>query len=200
MKYQIGILAAASLAASLFSTLSFAGAPVSTVTPVPTASSPSQQSSPTPVVSPSASPTVSPSGATQLTTATSSLGTYITDGSGGSLYLFEGDTSNVSNCTGACATAWPPFTVTAGQTPTAGTGLQQSLISTITRADGTTQVTYAGHPLYHFSGDAGSPGATNGQGLNAFGALWYLVQPAGTALIGAGTASATSGGSGTITY
>jgi len=162
--------------------------------------------------SPSPTPSASPV-AGQVSIATGSLGSYLADSNGRSLYLFEGDTSSTSTCTGTCAVAWPPFLVPAGQSPSIAMGatsssIQQPLLSTTTRSDGTTQVTYNGHPLYHFSGDTSS-GTTNGEGLNEFGALWYLVQPNGQALIQASgsaspspspsaspTAAPTSGGGG----
>ena len=106
----------------------------------------------------------------------SSLGQFLVDGSGRTLYLFEADTGNTSTCSGACAKAWPPF-LTSGQ-PNAASGLQQSLVGTVKRSDGTVEVTYHGHPLYYFIGDK-KPGDTNGEGSTAFGAGWDVVSPAG---------------------
>ena len=63
--------------------------------------------------------------------------------------------------------------------PSAGSGLDQSLLGTVKRADGSTQVTYAGHPLYYYSGDA-SPGTALGQGMSAFGAEWYVLNAKGS--------------------
>ena len=57
-------------------------------------------------------------------------------------------------------------------------GARPSLLGSIRRADGTRQVTYAGHPLYFFSGDA-RRGQTNGEGLKDFGAAWYALTPSG---------------------
>jgi hypothetical protein len=79
-------------------------------------------------------------------------------------------------CSGGCANAWPPLTAMGA--PTAGPGATASDLSTISRADGTKQVTYAGHPLYYFAGDSGA-GQTNGEGSKGFGAPWYLVAPSG---------------------
>jgi predicted lipoprotein with Yx(FWY)xxD motif len=62
--------------------------------------------------------------------------------------------------------------------PQAGDGVNAALLGTTTRADGMTQVTYAGHPLYRFVSDK-KPGDATGQGLNAFGAPWYVVSPSG---------------------
>ena len=118
-----------------------------------------------------------PSGGTVITTAKSSAGTVLTNGSGKAVYLWAKDTGDMSNCNGACAGAWPPVTTTA--TATAAGGAKASDIGTITRSDGTKQVTYDGHPLYYFSGDSG-PGTASGQGSDGFGAKWWLVAPAGS--------------------
>lgn len=94
-------------------------------------------------------------------------------GAGGrTLYLFEGDQSGKPTCSGACATAWPPCLATTA--PTAGSGINRALLGTIRRPDGTTQVTYNGHPLYYFQGDMAS-GTHHGEGVKAFGAAWYAV-------------------------
>jgi predicted lipoprotein with Yx(FWY)xxD motif len=117
------------------------------------------------------------SGGTVITTAKSSAGTVLTNGSGKAVYLWVKDTGDMSNCNGACAGAWPPVTTTA--TATAAGSANASDIGTITRSDGTKQVTYDGHPLYYFSGDSG-PGTATGQGSDSFGAKWWLVAPAGS--------------------
>ncbi|MET9479694.1 hypothetical protein [Streptomyces sp. NPDC006638] len=108
----------------------------------------------------------------EVTSSKGPLGTILFDHKGRTLYVFDKDKTSKSTCEGACATAWPPFTVTSK--PTAGTGVKSSLLSTSTRSDGKKQVTYHGHPLYRFSGDP-QPGNTNGQGVNAFGAKWYVM-------------------------
>jgi predicted lipoprotein with Yx(FWY)xxD motif len=118
-----------------------------------------------------------------------SLGKILDDSQGRTLYLFQGDTGTKSNCSGACATNWPPLT---SAKPTVGKGASASMIGTTKRSDGKTQVTYNGHPLYTFAGDS-SPGDTSGQGVNAFGALWYAVSPAGQQVTA--SASNNSGGS-----
>jgi predicted lipoprotein with Yx(FWY)xxD motif len=124
----------------------------------------------------SAGASASSSGGTVITTAKSSAGTFLTNGSGRAVYLWAKDTGDMSNCSGACAGAWPPVTTTG--TATATGGAQASDIGTITRSDGTKQVTYDGHPLYYFSGDSG-PGTATGQGSDGFGAKWWLVAPTG---------------------
>ena len=92
------------------------------------------------------------------------------------VYLFEGDKGGQSSCSGACAQAWPPVT-TSGE-PQAGGQAVQSDLSTITRSDGTKQVTYKGHPLYFYVKD-GDDGDAYGQGVNAFGADWYVMKASG---------------------
>lgn len=118
---------------------------------------------------------------------------YLTDASGRSVYLFESDHGSTSTCNGACVSAWPPLT-TGGQ-PTAGSGAKASMLGTISRSDGSTQVTYAGHPLYYYAGDSTS-GQTNGEGLNGFGAKWYLLSPTGATLTHVPASSGSSGSSG----
>jgi predicted lipoprotein with Yx(FWY)xxD motif len=123
-----------------------------------------------------------------------SLGKILDDGQGHTLYLFQADTGTKSNCSGACATNWPPLTST---NPTVGKGANASMVGTSKRSDGTTQVTYNGHPLYTFAGDS-SAGDTSGQGVNAFGGLWYVVSPSGQQVTA--SASNNSGGSSSSPY
>jgi predicted lipoprotein with Yx(FWY)xxD motif len=128
----------------------------------------------------SASPTTPKTTTAQPATvgvASSSLGQLLVDSQGRTLYLFEKDTGGTSSCTGACATAWPPLPAT-GQGTVSG-GASASLLGTVPRSDGGPQVTYNGHPLYRFSGDQ-KPGDTNGEGVNAFGASWFVVSPSGS--------------------
>ena len=117
----------------------------------------------------------------KIRSTTGSLGTYLVDQNGKSLYLFKADQPNDSRCSGACAQAWPPFTVSGGQIPSVEGDVQQSLIGVITRSEGSTQVTYRDWPLYYFISDS-NPGDTTGQGINSFGEKWYLVKPDGSAL------------------
>jgi predicted lipoprotein with Yx(FWY)xxD motif len=92
------------------------------------------------------------------------------------VYMFEGDHGSTSACTGTCAQVWPPVTTTAAAT-TAG-GAVTADLGTITRSDGTTQVTYKGHPLYFYVKD-GDDGDAYGQGVHGFGADWYVLKPSG---------------------
>jgi len=118
-------------------------------------------------------------GGASIALASSKLGRILVDGEGRTLYLFEADKGEASTCDGACASAWPPLT-TAGQ-PIAGSGVSAAKLGTTERSDGTTEVTYNGHPLYTFAGDGG-PGQTTGQGSDGFGAEWYVLSAAGNAI------------------
>ena len=115
------------------------------------------------------------------------FGEYIADGEGKSLYLFKADTQGkggkeaTSACYDKCAGAWPPFITT--DKPTAGDGVNASLIGAIERRDGTMQVTYNGWPLYYFVKDQ-KPGDTAGQDIEGFGEEWYLLTPAGETVHG----------------
>ena len=121
------------------------------------------------------------------------LGQILTDGDGNTVYLFEKDEDGTSNCSGECATDWPP--VTTSGSAKAGDGADQTLISTIKRDDGSEQVTYDGHPIYLYVGDA-KPGDTSGNGLELYGAEWYAITPDGSNAEDSGSSgSSDSGGS-----
>jgi len=115
-------------------------------------------------------------GAPGVAVATSKLGQILVDGTGRTLYLFEADTNGSSACDATCAQAWPPL-IAKGPV-TAGNGANVTELGSTTRKDGSTQVTYNGHPLYNFSGDV-KAGDTTGQGSHAFGADWYVLAPSG---------------------
>jgi predicted lipoprotein with Yx(FWY)xxD motif len=119
--------------------------------------------------------------ASVVSTKTSSLGTFLVDGQGRTLYLWDADHGPRSTCTAACAQAWPPLTTTGA--PKASGAVKSSLLGTATRADGSREVTYAGHPLYTYAGDT-RPGQVTGEGSNSFGAPWWTVTTAGRALQG----------------
>jgi predicted lipoprotein with Yx(FWY)xxD motif len=140
-------------------------------------------------------PSSSGGSAVQLSTASGSDGTYLTDESGRAVYLWVADGNGSSSCMGSCAQAWPPLTTTGK--PAASSGVNAGDLGTIARSDGTKQVTYKGHPLYYYAGDSGS-GQTTGQGSDGFGAKWWLVSPAGanvTASVTAFTAGSSGSGS-----
>lgn len=112
---------------------------------------------------------------TAVTTVHTSLGTVLAAGPKRlTVYLFAADTGAASTCSGQCAQVWPPVT-TSGAPKTEG-GAVAGDLSTITRADGTKQLTYKGHPLYYYVSDQQS-GETTGQGVNSFGAPWYVLNP-----------------------
>jgi predicted lipoprotein with Yx(FWY)xxD motif len=108
--------------------------------------------------------------------APSKFGKILVGPNGRTLYDFVADKGTMSTCYGACASLWPPLTVTGA--PKAGPGVRASLIGTTKRTDGSTQVTYNGHPLYYFVSDA-KPGDTTGQAINQFGAPWYVLTATG---------------------
>jgi len=108
--------------------------------------------------------------------ANSRLGKILVDSHRRTLYLFKKDSARRSACSGMCASFWPPLRVTGK--PTVGRGLNASKVGTIRRSDGRRQVTYNGHPLYRFVKDTQS-GETNGEGVLAFGARWFVLSPAG---------------------
>jgi predicted lipoprotein with Yx(FWY)xxD motif len=124
----------------------------------------------------SAAPKTANGRTTTVGVANESLGNILVDAQGRTLYLFQRDSRTKSACTGACAAQWPPLG--ARGKPTVGSGAKSSLVSTSARPDGRRQVAYNGHPLYLFAGDQKS-GDTNGQGINAYGGLWYVLSPSG---------------------
>jgi predicted lipoprotein with Yx(FWY)xxD motif len=131
-------------------------------------------------------------------TETNQYGTVLESG-GKTLYGLSSDPANQSTCTSSngCTSSWPVLSGSA----TAGSGVATSLLGTITRSDGTKQVTYSGHPLYFYAGDSGA-GQTNGQGISSFGGVWGVVSASSGQLVlhasGSGSSS-TSGGGATST-
>jgi predicted lipoprotein with Yx(FWY)xxD motif len=117
---------------------------------------------------------------------TASIGgvTVLTNAKGFTLYTFAPDTATTSACNGACAAAWPPQTVLAAV---------KSPYSTIKRSDGSTQLTFNGHPLYTFTGDT-APGKASGNGVNAFGGLWHEAPASGAAAPAGGSSTGSGGG------
>ncbi len=100
--------------------------------------------------------------------------TVLTNAKGFTLYSFAPDTATKSACNGACATSWPPVAAPANASAV------KAPFATITRSGGATQITFRGHPLYTFVGDA-SPGQAKGNGVNAFGGLWHEAPASGSA-------------------
>ncbi|BBA96309.1 putative lipoprotein [Actinacidiphila reveromycinica] len=130
----------------------------------------------------SASKLIAKGQATVATKSAGKLGTILVDGKGRTLYLFQADKKNTATCTGACIAAWPALVTTKGAAKP-GKGADKGLLGTTERAGGVTQVTYNGHPLYRYLGDT-EAGQTNGQGLEQFGALWYVVDAKGKQVTG----------------
>jgi predicted lipoprotein with Yx(FWY)xxD motif len=118
--------------------------------------------------------------ATSVGVSQSKFGRILVDGHGRSLYLFDRDSNRKSSCYGGCAGEWPPLIVSGK--PHATSGIKAALLGRTKRRDGRWQVTFRGHPLYTFAGDA-AKGQTNGEGLDDFGGWWYLVSPAGVKVV-----------------
>lgn len=123
--------------------------------------------------------------------ADSSLGQILVDGDGRTLYLFTSDSPGESTCYDDCAVSWPPL-VSDGAA-TAGEGVDEALLGSVQRDDGTTQVSYDEQPLYYWQGDS-SPGDVNGQGV---GDVWWVVAPSGEAITNDASATSTGGGTST---
>ncbi len=140
-----------------------------------TASAPATETTTAEAVTTTQAPaTTAPAAAQVITVSETDLGTILVDGAGLTLYLFIPDDRGESVCYDQCATTWPPLTGDFS----AGNGVEDSLLGTADRTDGTSQVTYGGWPLYYFAGDAAA-GDTNGQGLNE---VWFVVSPSGEAI------------------
>ncbi len=151
------------------------GAPAQAPTLAPT-NIPSSGPTTAPAMTPSANNAPASSNVALEVTSNATLGKFIADGQGRTLYVFLKDTMNTSNCSGGCAQTWPPL-ISQGQ-PTVGNGLNAGLLGTTQRKDGSMQVTYNGHPLYHYAPDQ-KPGDTNGQGI---GGIWFVVTADGNPL------------------
>jgi predicted lipoprotein with Yx(FWY)xxD motif len=123
-------------------------------------------------------------------TSISGLGTVLVDSEGLTVYMFAKDNGTASSCYGACAQNWPPL-ITESK-PSAGGGAMSSQLGTAKRKDGSMQVTYAGHPVYIYSGDT-APGEANGNGLTFFGGKWSAMDEAGEAVAGTATGEAEEG-------
>jgi predicted lipoprotein with Yx(FWY)xxD motif len=128
------------------------------------------------VTSPSAG-TPEPPATTTIALRNSPFGQILVDGSGRTLYLFEADRNEMSTCNGNCAAVWPPLI--AHGTPVAGAGINQSLLTTAPRSDGSLEVVYNGHPLYYFVSDK-QAGDVTGEAISSFGAEWYVLSASGS--------------------
>jgi predicted lipoprotein with Yx(FWY)xxD motif len=119
-----------------------------------------------------------PGAGTAVVAADSQYGLILFDSEQQAIYLFDKENSDSSQCYGACAKAWPPV-LTYGQ-PQAGDGVEARLLGTTKRGDGSTQVAYAGHPLYYYVDDP--PGEVLCHNVEEFGGLWLVVEPSGEAV------------------
>jgi len=128
-----------------------------------------------------------------VSTAKTGLGRILVNSSGRTLYLFEKDRKGMSACTGQCASFWPPL-MTKGK-PRAIGGAKASLLGTTKRPNGRLQVTYNHHPVYTFAEDT-KKGQTKGEGMNAFGGMWYVLSTAGAKVVKASPPASSGGGYG----
>jgi predicted lipoprotein with Yx(FWY)xxD motif len=131
-------------------------------------------SAPAPVQRPTPS---GPAAGLPVTTADSDYGPMLFDQRGQAIYLFDKETSGRPDCYGDCAVAWPPVLTTGP--PQAAGAVRGDLLGTVARDDGSTQVTYAGHPLYYYAHEA--PGQVLCHDVVEFGGRWLVVTPEGTA-------------------
>jgi len=128
-----------------------------------------------------------------IKTMSTSKGTVLATSTGRTVYWFVIDTPGKSNCNGQCATFWPPVPFSAKPASSSLPGK----FGKVTRADGSKQLTYDGHPLYTFKQDTAA-GQVNGNGINTSGGLWYAETPNGTKL--AAKPGGSGGGSGGYGY
>ena len=127
---------------------------------------------------PAPSPTAAPARrGTRIVVESSELGPMLFDRTGQAIYLFDVETTSRPRCYGECAVAWPPV-LTRGR-PVAGRGVKASLLGTVRRRDGSTQVTYGGHPLYFYAHEGKRQVLCHDVFLN--GGNWYVVRPDGDA-------------------
>lgn len=115
---------------------------------------------------------------TEITVSSSQFGDIVFDGRKQAIYLFDAETTSKPECYGECAAAWPPV-LTEGE-PVASGAAKQSLLGTTKRDDGTTQVTYAGQPLYYYAHEG--PGEVLCHNVSEFGGLWLVLDASGDAL------------------
>lgn len=127
-----------------------------------------------PTEEPTEEPTPEPTAAPDVAVSETAMGEVLVSAEGMTLYAFTQDSADQSACTGGCEDFWPPLTVEGEAV--AGEGVNAGMLGTLTRADGSTQVTYNGHPLYTYSEDS-APGDVNGQGFNG---TWFVVSPDGS--------------------
>ena len=143
-------------------------------TPGATVAAPTATAAPVATGAPATPAPSEAAAAYEVGVVTDNLGPHITGEDGKTLYLRTSDPAGGSSCTGGCAGTWPPFTLDAGETVTAGAGVTGTL-TTFARADGSMQVAINGHALYYYAGDSAA-GQSNGEGI---GGVWFVVEPSG---------------------
>jgi predicted lipoprotein with Yx(FWY)xxD motif len=132
----------------------------STIEPIPTTTS-------------SSSPAA---GGVAITTADSDYGTMLFDDKGQAIYLFDKESAGRPDCYGDCAASWPPVLTTGP--PQAAGAVRTDLLGRVPRDDGSTQATYAGHPLYYYAHEG--PREVLCHNVRDFGGRWLVVTPAGS--------------------
>jgi predicted lipoprotein with Yx(FWY)xxD motif len=137
----------------------------------------------------------SPSSTVVTTRNEAGLGQILVDAQGRTLYLFAKDTGSSATCQGSCASYWPPVPVSGA--PHAAGGAAAASIGIITGAGGSRQLSYARHPLYYFVGDS-KAGQTKGQALDQFGAKWFVLNSAGTAVVNGQGSAGNAGSTGSV--
>lgn len=112
---------------------------------------------------------------TTIKAGDSEFGPILFDGRGQAIYIWELEKSTKAECYDDCAKAWPPV-LTSGS-PIASSGINNDLLGTTKRTDGTTQVTYNGHPLYYYANE--KVGEVKCHNVRTHGGLWWVIQPNG---------------------
>lgn len=120
-------------------------------------------------------PSEEASAGTVITNGDSEFGAILFDGAGQAIYIWEVEDTSEAECYGDCAEAWPP--VLTDGAPVATGSVSSDLLGTTERTDGTTQVTYNGHPLYYYAHEA--PGEVKCHNVSTHGGLWWVIQPNG---------------------
>ncbi len=127
----------------------------------------------TPTATPEPSATAAPG--TTITTGDSEFGPMLFGANNQAIYIWEVETTATPACYDDCAAAWPPVLTVGG--PVAAGAVEQPLLGTMVRTDGSTQVTYGGHPLYYYAHEG--PGEVKCHNVSTHGGLWWVVQPNG---------------------
>lgn len=147
-------------------------------------SSSTNSSASTPTSSTLTTTTSTPSAATaQISVKTvSGLGPVLVNSEGHTLYIFEPDKHVKVTCVGACASLWPPVKLSSGQKAAVAGEAKSSLLASDPDSEGGQVLTYAGWPLYAYAADSAA-GTANGQAVNSYGGVWYVISPAGKVIV-----------------